>query len=222
MIFGFETGINAGNSGSPYTVTVSDKGVNATTGNNQVEFLFQVAPGSGSLSIEGIYFQDGTLLTLQSSFVDVTGTVSFTAGSASPGNLPGGKSLTPKFVTHAGFLTDSDSPTDPNGIGPGESLGVVFDLQSGKTYDDTIAALYAGGTPSNVWNADGSDISGVSGLRIGIHVQNTPIGGSDSFINDPPIDTPEPASLTLIGLGVATLTGYGWRWRRKLQIATTT
>jgi len=213
-IYSFTTGINEGNSGSPYTVEVFDKGVNLSTCKNQVEFLFKVASGSGIVDIEGIYFQDGTLLTLQSSFVDPVGTVSFTAGSASPPDLPGGNSLTPKFNTHAGFLADSNSPTSSNGIGAGEQLGLVFDLQSGKTYADTLAALDAGLTPSNIWNPDGSTISGKSGIRIGIHVQNTPIGGSDSFINGPSsgvtvLETvPEPSTMALalsglVGMGIA-------------------
>lgn len=92
---------------------------------------------------------------------------------ASPGQLPGGNVI--NFNTSANFLADSDSPTQPNGVNPGESVQINFALISGQTFADTIAAIDLGlANP-------GEDV--VGGLRIGIHVQGFDGGGSESFVN---------------------------------------
>lgn len=99
-------------------------------------------------------------------------------------------------MTTAGFSADSDPPAVPNGVNPGEALGILFTLQSTKTWSNVIADL------------------GTGALRIGIHVQaigGRPLGGSESFINNPhPI--PEPATLGLVGAGLLAL---GWRTRKR-------
>ena len=75
----------------------------------------------------------------------------------------------PKAVTPA-WPVANVAPAQPNGVNPGESLGIVFDLIGGQAFADTIAAL-----------ADG-------GLRIGIHVQGFEDGGSESFVNNGPTE----------------------------------
>jgi hypothetical protein len=157
----------------------------------QVNFNF-LNTGPLASSICDVYFDDGSLLGI-AEIIDGPG-VSFSA-PASPSNLPGGASISPAFVTTAGFSADSDPPVQPNGVNPGEELSIVFALQTGRTYADVLDELAA------------------ETLRIGIHVQGFAGGGSESFINDScPI--PAPGALLLCALG-ASLIGV-LRHRRML------
>jgi hypothetical protein len=159
--------------------------------------------GDAAMSITDVYFDDGTLLGIYK-IINETG-VSFSEGG-SPGNLPGGESI--GFETTKGFLADSDHPkTQQNGVNPGESLSIIFDLINGKTYDETIAAL-----DGPVDDPDDND------LRIGIHVQGFAGGGSESFVNGPPnppsAQVPEPMTL-LAWMGLGAFGIVGARFGRK-------
>jgi hypothetical protein len=155
--------------------------VTAGPGANQVSFQFTNS-GPNASSIADVYFDDGTLLGI-ASIVNGAG-VSFSVG-ASPPDLPGGNGISPAFVVTAGFSADSNPPVQPNGVNPGETLTIIFDLQGGGTLADVLSEL------------------GTGELRIGIHVQGFSGGGSESFVN-----TPEPGAALLIvagalGLGLA-------------------
>lgn len=155
-------------------------------GAGQVLFTFSNI-GSNASSIADVYFDDGTLLGIAS--IDNTSSgVSFSQG-ASPGNLPGGNMV--GFAATAGFTADSNPPVQPNGVNPGEYLGITFDLLSGVSYADTINALQSG-----------------TDLRIGIHVQGFGNGGSESFVNTV---IPVPAAVWLFGSGLLGLVGIARR-----------
>jgi hypothetical protein len=160
------------------TVDVTDPG------GGQVLFTFSNS-GPDPASITDVYFDDGSLLGI-ASIINTPVAVVFSAG-ASPSNLPAGSSISPPFVST--FSADSDSPVVARGVNPGESLGILFDLQGGQTFADVLAEL-----------ADGT-------LRIGIHVQSIGEGaGSESFVA-----VPEPSALGLSGLGLLGL----WRFSRR-------
>lgn len=157
-------------------------------GAGQTLFTFRNI-GPLASSICDVYFDDGTLLGIAS----ITGSsgVSFSQG-ASPPNLPGGNNISPAFQTTAGFLADSNSPVQPNGVNPGEWLGILFNLQNGQGFSGVLNELSSGE------------------LRIGIHVQGFTSGGSESFVN-----VPEPSTLLLLGAG---LIGLGLLGRKKFRI----
>jgi hypothetical protein len=166
---------------------------------NQVVFKFNNIGGAAA-SITDVYFDDGTLLGIAAlrdrddSITDLGGYgdagVDFSQG-ASPPNLPGGNAV--NFHVTAGFLADSDAPVQSNGVNPNEYLQIVFNLQSGKTFTDTLNALALG--------------AGTGGLRIGIHVQAIGTGGSESFVNA----VPEPGTFALLALGLGGLATAGRR-----------
>ena len=163
-------------------------------GSNRALFSFRNT-GPEPCVIEGIYFDDGALLSL-ASVVNGPG-VSFTQDGISPvnpGDLPAGNNLVPPFVTTANFLADADNPagTNKNGVDPYESVGIVFDLKSGMDFDDVLGSL-----------DDGS-------LRLGIHVGSFASGRSESFVNNGVIPAPGAIVLGSIGAGLV-----GWLRRRR-------
>ncbi len=143
-------------------------------GSGRVSFVFTNL-GPAASSITDVYFDDGTLLGI-SSVINGPG-VNFSEGAA-PKDLPGRNNIDPRFRTTKDFSADSNPPTQPNGVNPGERLELITELINGRTFADTIAALAAGGV-------DG-------GLRVGIHVQGFANGGSESFVNGRALPPPPP------------------------------
>ena len=151
-------------------------------GGSQALFTFRNV-GPLASSITDVYFDDGALLGIAS--IDNSDPGVEFSQLAAPPNLPGGAAMSPAFQTTAGFSADSDAPVMPNGVGPGEYVGILFNLKNATTFDDVIADL-----------TDGS-------LRIGIHVQGFATGGSESFVNVP---VPAPGALALGALGLGLVT----------------
>lgn len=160
--------------------------LDVTQVNSQVEFLFSNT-GPNSSSIADIYFDDPTPLLLFQSLQASPG-VQFSMG-ASPSDLPGGNA----FNFTATHSYDSDAPTQPNGINPGEWLAILFNIANTYDFDDVIAQLN-----------DGT-------LLVGIHVQGFEDGGSESFINNPNNPIPEPGTVLLLGIGLLGISIYGKR-----------
>lgn len=168
--------------------------------------LFQfINNGPEGSSITDIYFDDDTVAgnldpaTMNSGYVfndtiiidNSNVGVTFSQG-ATPASLPGGKEAAPEFVPEFQFSLDSDSPIQPNGINPGESLTIEFEIAAAVTTEEIASKLM-----------DGS-------LRVGLKVQGFDSGGSEAFINNP---VPEPGTLALFGLGLIGLSFWG---RRKI------
>lgn len=160
-------------------------------GSGMITFTFRNV-GPAASSIVDIYFDDNNGLLLGPPvIVEGPGTM-FSSGAVAPPDLPGGNTASPPFVATTSLSADSDPPSQPNGVNPGEFVSLTYTLTG------SIAALLADLT-------DGD-------LRIGIHVQGFGDGGSESFINNPPGVTPppgagipEPASVVLAGLGLCFL-----------------
>lgn len=158
----------------------------------QVVFRFR-NEGPIDSRINDVYFDNGSLLGI-AELIDIDDgiagddRVDFSEG-ASPGDLPGGNNVIPEFEVTEFFLADSDSPGKSDvenpykpGVGALDGdqwLGICFDLIGGQTYTDVI-----------------DELNGGELLRIGIHVQSFPLGGSEAFVN-----TPEPATLGLLLIG---------------------
>ena len=149
----------------------------SAVGANRVEFLLNNT-GPDAVKVEGIYFDDGTLL----GFASITSSpgVSFSQG-ATPPELPGADQATPPFVTTQDFLADSDPSVAQNAVGPGEWLSTVFNLKAGGTLADVMQDL-SNGT-----------------LRIGVHAIAFTSGGSESLVSLP-LAIPEPGTLGLLAL----------------------
>lgn len=170
--------------------------------------------GSIASSITDVYFDDGTpgaLFAIAQIYDTPTSGVDFEIG-AKPGNLPGANQADPDFVVSNALLAaDSEPKTQPNGVNPGETLGVLVNLINGATFQ-TIKNSLAGSNP----------------LRVGIHVQGFGDGSSASYVSKPPTFTPPPPPPpppavplpATVWAGLALMGGIGAkRLRRKVVVA---
>lgn len=142
------------------------------------DFLFQNT-GTSASSLTDIYFDWTSSTRYTTSNVQILNGsgVSFSWG-ASPANLPGSQGLNPVFT--ANLAADSNAPTQPNGVNPGEQ--VTFRFLTG--YAGAGSDLYAGN------------------LRVGVHAQGFANGGSESLVSlAAPV--PEPGNIAMMLAGLA-------------------
>jgi len=164
-----------------FTLEVSEYG-------NGVLFTFSnLGPYDGS--IMAAYFDDTTYLT-NGDVLPTTGVdfhmegeqISFGPkpkyNSVSPGDLPGGNTV--GFTANPALSSDADG-NPSNGVNPGETLDIAFELLTGD-YDDVIAAIRA------------------QTLVAGIHVQD--LGPDGQFSDSFTVHAPVPGALVLGGIGV--------------------
>lgn len=141
----------------------------------QVRFVFSNV-GPQQSSITHIYWGDsGALLTPDS--IENNANVAFAWG-ANPKNM---KNTSWDSTLASGAL----SPSPQNGVNPGESVGFIFDIAPGSTFEDITSAI------SN------------NTLRFGLHGQSFTDGSSEWFENGNPPVVPAPAALLLATLGTS-------------------
>lgn len=156
-------------------------------GSGRVNFKFLNNVGIAS-SVKEIYFQD-TVGLLSDIELGTQNGANFAVGSANPGDLPGGNSISPVFSVSAGLLADAG-----NG-GPATGLNAAADFVNINflgNFADVLQALNAGS------------------IRLGLHVISIGTSGeSDAYVTTgtPSTNVPDGgATAVLLGLGVLGLT----------------
>jgi hypothetical protein len=133
-------------------------------------------------SISEIYFSDlGGLFTPPPRIVQQTG-VAFVAGSANPGDLPGGNLASSPFVVTTDLLADATG-RNTNSIQFGDLLVLGLNYASGFDFSDLLAGFDSGD------------------FRVGLHVRSLVGGDSDSFVNVSPVPLPAAGFLLIGALG---------------------
>ncbi len=185
---------NNGNAGlsNQLKLTVSDVAGDST----KVDFLFKNLVGISS-SIKEVYFDAGSIGSVFSGgAIHSQGGANFAWGSGSPGNLPGGNSLTPAFETTINLLADSGSGGPTTGLNQAADwLTVRLTLAGGKTFNDVVNGLLA-------------NPSAAHSVRVGLHVISIgSTGGSDSYVSNLTVIPLPPAAWTGLGCLVAVIGG---------------
>jgi len=175
----FNSGGNCGIGSTQLDLTVSDGG------SGTVNFLF-TNTGPLASSITDIYFDwKAPELALTEGALTQSAGVSFGWG-ATPTNLPAGNTIA--FSSDLGL--DSNVPTQPSGINPGEWLNIALD----GSFDELVQGLHS------------------SALLVGLHVQGFSNGGSESFVS-----VAEPSVYAMLLLGLP-LFGFAIRRRKRANI----
>lgn len=183
--------VNAAIGALQFSVDVTD--YEPTSGLDQVLFTFSNNGPEDSV-ITKIYFDDDAdLLESLHTIFDDPGV--YFGQDVKPENLSAGMELDPPFVANTDLSVESKKGGEKkntshlkNGVDPGESLRLVYDIAEGHDFADVITALDLGLTYPV---PPGS-------LRIGIKGQGFDYDdGSESFVH-----TPVPGAFLLGSIGV--------------------
>ena len=184
-----------------FTLTVTTESrLGYTIQSGQVGLIFSNT-GSIPSQITEIYIDDGVLGGESPDiYTNPGGSSTFIANDVNPNNLPGAPT---GFNATELYSADIDPANPSDGVDPGDSVALIFDLANGKTWDDIIASINEG----FINNYEYSDID--TDLAIGIHVRSIGITSQSQGL----ILVPLPATILLgfIGLGVG-----GWKLRKSL------
>ncbi len=146
--------------------------VEVTEDDGQVRFEFHNESIMDS-TVASIYFEDGVLDGIAGFEF---GTDTLFEETKKPGNLPAGNTLFNAFVT--AYSADAKPPAPFNGLGIGDQLTIIMNLDEGATFKDLLGQI------NN------------NSLRIGIHVIALPDGSSFSAVS-----VPEPSTVAILGIG---------------------
>ncbi len=151
-------------------------------GSDMVLFTFKNV-GSEDMVIAQIYYEDlGGRLTFDS-FAPFESGVDFATGG-SPPVLPGGNDPDVDFTET--FRVSANNPAPKNGVGPGESLGIRFDINTG-VFDDVVQDMVD------------------KDLRIGMHVIGFENGFSEGYVNNGVVPVPGAVLLAALGIGAVAI-----------------
>jgi hypothetical protein len=172
-------GFDAITSNNPANVLIGESQLSVDvidSGPGLVTFTF-TNTGSEPSVITEVYFDDGSLLA-RSTITNGPGVVFIP--DAVPTNIPGAQNATPPFVAILSFSAEADNPAPKKGVSPSEYVSILFTLQGSQGWQDVVDELNSGA------------------LRIGMHVTGI---GSDNPTSEAFVNTPEPATLVILGLG---------------------
>jgi hypothetical protein len=154
--------------------------------------------------------------------LDPTGSGSTVALGVS-GNNVAGTYLDSGNITH-GFLYNGSGYATLDPIGSKETqANAVSGNNVAGSFVDTGGKFHGflynglGYTVLDVPGSLGTIAQAISGDNVAGYYGGGS-GGMHGFLYQPGVTTPEPTSLTLLGIGIAGMAGYGWR-RRKAKVA---
>ena len=163
--------------------------------------------GSSAVQIEGFSFR------LSTNSADVTFTGAFVATTTAPYIFAGNSTFGPEIDTAAGptlqasDLYGTDAGVSVNG-GATVGLGqVLFNVAPGASAELVTVSLAA--HPATSLNGPGPSFNNFP--------VDTLVSGTITVTGGTPPAVPEPASLTLVGIGAVGLLSYSWR-RRGLRV----
>lgn len=174
--YGF-TGIS-GNSAYATAVGEAQFSVDLTSlnGGSKIRFDFYNV-GPEACSIANIYWGAESGLLTKNSIINGSG-VKY-SWDATPSDMQGGATWI------ASVSADADNQKPKNGVNPGETVGFIFNIGTGKTFNDIVAGIEA------------------NTLRIGLHAISFKDGSSEWFETGNPPVVPAPAALLLATLGTS-------------------
>jgi hypothetical protein len=215
--FGFSR-ITANSSHNIYDsleLTVANSASDGSLSSSQIRFTFKnTLPNVADAGeVMGIYVDDvagpNNLLgsiSYSKTVPSIVGFVDFEQSPSPQAPFPGGMNLDPDFVISSPYSFENS----PGGINGGESIGLVFNLTTGNTFNTVIAALNSGDLRFGLLvDDDNSQAAPPQNSYVNWTVDLSAPGGAPV----PQVVLPEPASMAIWGLG--SLFGAVAMYRRK-------